>query len=109
MVWVVWSAVSHSRFEVVTPPDGQWGGPLPDGTVSGMIGQVARREAHLAICEITISGERAARGMGEGGAADVDGGEGRDRIVKVEVMWVECDWKGKDRKERGEDTGVYGS
>ncbi|KAK8380493.1 hypothetical protein O3P69_016827 [Scylla paramamosain] len=46
------------RFQVLTPPDGQWGGPLPDGNVSGIIGQVARREAHLAICEITITGSR---------------------------------------------------
>lgn len=70
MVWVVCSAVSRARFKVVTPPDGQWGGPLPDGSVSGMIGQVARREAHLAICEITISGERAVRGMGGRGSCE---------------------------------------
>ncbi|MPC59492.1 Glutamate receptor ionotropic, delta-1 [Portunus trituberculatus] len=44
-------------FQVLTPPDRQWGGPLPNGSVSGIIGQVARREAHLAICEITITGE----------------------------------------------------
>jgi len=41
----------------VTPADGQWGGPLDNGEVTGMIGQVARREAHLAIDEITITGK----------------------------------------------------
>ncbi|XP_071522288.1 probable glutamate receptor [Panulirus ornatus] len=45
-------------YRVVSPPDGQWGGLLPDGTISGMIGQVARREVHIAICEITITGSR---------------------------------------------------
>nr|XP_053630413.1 glutamate receptor ionotropic, delta-2-like [Cherax quadricarinatus] len=45
-------------YRVVSPADGQWGGPLPDGTVSGLIGQVARREVHIAICEITITASR---------------------------------------------------
>nr|XP_045610743.1 glutamate receptor ionotropic, delta-1-like [Procambarus clarkii] len=45
-------------YRVVSPADGQWGGPLPDGSVSGVIGQVARRESHLAICEITITANR---------------------------------------------------
>ncbi|XP_042234304.1 glutamate receptor ionotropic, delta-2-like [Homarus americanus] len=45
-------------YHVVSPADGQWGGPLPDGTVSGLIGQVARREAHVAICEITVTESR---------------------------------------------------
>ena len=34
-----------------------WGVPKPDGTVTGMIGMVARREVHYAIDEITILGE----------------------------------------------------
>ncbi|XP_069164789.1 probable glutamate receptor [Procambarus clarkii] len=45
-------------YRVVSPADGQWGGPLPDGSVSGLIGQVARRESHLAICELTITANR---------------------------------------------------
>ena len=43
-------------YELVESPDGQWGGPRPDGTVTGMIGQVYRREVNLAICEITLTG-----------------------------------------------------
>ncbi|KAK7076309.1 hypothetical protein SK128_001033 [Halocaridina rubra] len=52
------NALSQSlnfSWRVERPRDGKWGGPLPDGTVSGMIGEVSRREAHLAICEITIT------------------------------------------------------
>lgn len=41
---------------MVEPPDGRWGGPRPDGTVYGMVGMVARSEAHVAIDEITITG-----------------------------------------------------
>ena len=37
--------------------DGQWGGVLPDGTITGMIGMSARRETHFALNEITITGE----------------------------------------------------
>ncbi|XP_068228563.1 glutamate receptor ionotropic, delta-2-like [Palaemon carinicauda] len=43
---------------LIAPPDGKWGGPLPNGTVVGMIGVVARREAHFAFCEISITGVR---------------------------------------------------
>ncbi|XP_063591946.1 glutamate receptor ionotropic, delta-2-like [Penaeus indicus] len=45
-------------YRVVSPADGKWGGPQPDGTVTGIIGLVARREADIAICEITITGSR---------------------------------------------------
>ncbi|XP_066984734.1 glutamate receptor ionotropic, delta-2-like [Macrobrachium rosenbergii] len=45
-------------FRLVEPPDGKWGGPLPDGTVVGMIGVVARREAHFAMCEISVTAVR---------------------------------------------------
>ena len=40
---------------IVTPEDENWGGPQDDGTISGMIGMVARHEAHIAIDEITIT------------------------------------------------------
>ncbi|XP_068209530.1 glutamate receptor ionotropic, delta-2-like [Palaemon carinicauda] len=43
---------------MVMPADGKWGGPVGNGTVVGMIGVVHRREAHFAICEITITGAR---------------------------------------------------
>lgn len=36
--------------------DGQWGGVQEDGTITGIIGLVARHEADLAIDEITITG-----------------------------------------------------
>ncbi|KAG7170324.1 Glutamate receptor ionotropic, delta-2-like 21, partial [Homarus americanus] len=45
-------------YRVVVQEDGQWGGSQPDGTVTGMIGVVARQEAHLAIDEITITAAR---------------------------------------------------
>ncbi|KAA0201794.1 Ionotropic receptor 185 [Hyalella azteca] len=45
---------------IVTPVDGQWGGRLPNGSWTGMIGMVERREVHFAIGEITITGEREA-------------------------------------------------
>lgn len=40
----------------MVPEDGLWGGPQPDGSVVGLIGLVARHEAHIAINEITITG-----------------------------------------------------
>ncbi|XP_047736185.1 glutamate receptor ionotropic, delta-1-like [Hyalella azteca] len=43
---------------IVTPVDGQWGRRLPNGSWTGMIGMVERREAHFAIDQITITGER---------------------------------------------------
>ncbi|XP_068228578.1 glutamate receptor ionotropic, delta-2-like [Palaemon carinicauda] len=43
---------------LIAPADGKWGGPLPNGTVVGMIGVVARREAHFAFCEISVTGIR---------------------------------------------------
>lgn len=45
------------RFEIVTPADGSFGAVNANGSVTGMIGMVARREAHFAIDEITITGE----------------------------------------------------
>ena len=40
----------------MTPADGLWGAVKSDGKVTGIIGMVARREAHFAIDEITITG-----------------------------------------------------
>lgn len=39
------------------PTDKQWGVALEDGTVTGMVGEVAARRAHLAINELTITGK----------------------------------------------------
>ncbi|XP_045104359.1 glutamate receptor ionotropic, delta-2-like [Portunus trituberculatus] len=52
------SQTLNFTYEVVLEEGGQWGGPQADGTVTGMIGMVARGEAHLAINEITITGAR---------------------------------------------------
>lgn len=49
-------SLANSRYQLVVPPDRAWGGPQPDGTITGLIGMVARHEANLAICEITITG-----------------------------------------------------
>ncbi|XP_068228807.1 glutamate receptor ionotropic, delta-2-like [Palaemon carinicauda] len=54
----VLSEYLNFTYRVVTPDDGGWGGPLPNGTVTGMIGMVARREAHFAITDITITESR---------------------------------------------------
>ena len=32
----------HFRYEVTTPPDGQWGVELENGSFTGMIGQISR-------------------------------------------------------------------
>ena len=40
----------------MTPVDKEWGNVQDDGNITGMIGMVARREAHYAIDEITIIG-----------------------------------------------------
>lgn len=45
-----------NRYRLVRPPDGKWGGPQPDGSITGLIGQVARHEAHASLCELTITG-----------------------------------------------------
>ena len=45
------------RYEILSPADNQWGFPKPDGTITGIVGLVARREAHFAINELTITGK----------------------------------------------------
>ncbi|CAL4088970.1 unnamed protein product, partial [Meganyctiphanes norvegica] len=44
--------------ELVAPADGKWGGVEADGSISGLIGMVARHEARVALCEITVTGAR---------------------------------------------------
>lgn len=34
-----------------------WGAPLPNGTVTGLVGLVARREAQVAVNELSITGD----------------------------------------------------
>ncbi|XP_066983160.1 glutamate receptor ionotropic, delta-2-like [Macrobrachium rosenbergii] len=52
------SSALNFTYRVVRPSDGAWGYPQPDGTVTGMIGMVSRREAHLAITIIAINEKR---------------------------------------------------
>ncbi|XP_068246676.1 glutamate receptor ionotropic, delta-2-like [Palaemon carinicauda] len=47
-------------YRVMRPADGQWGNPLPNGTITGMIGMVARREADFAVCFISVTRDRVA-------------------------------------------------
>ncbi|XP_064120655.1 glutamate receptor ionotropic, delta-1-like [Macrobrachium nipponense] len=42
-------------YKIVRPADGMWGNPLPNGTVTGIIGMVARHEASFAICAVAVS------------------------------------------------------
>ncbi|XP_068201596.1 glutamate receptor ionotropic, delta-2-like [Palaemon carinicauda] len=52
-------ASMNFTYRVVRPPDGQWGYPEADGSISGMIGMAARREVHMAITGIAINAKRA--------------------------------------------------
>ncbi|XP_076045735.1 glutamate receptor ionotropic, delta-1-like [Oratosquilla oratoria] len=52
------AAKLNFTYSLTTPADGQWGVPLGNGSISGMIGQVARHEVDFAIDEITITGPR---------------------------------------------------
>ncbi|XP_042857155.1 glutamate receptor ionotropic, delta-2-like [Penaeus japonicus] len=52
------AAKLNFTYELLLAEDGQWGGVLPDGSITGMIGMVARHEVHFAINEITITGPR---------------------------------------------------
>ncbi|XP_066946009.1 glutamate receptor ionotropic, delta-1-like [Macrobrachium rosenbergii] len=45
-------------FRTVQPEDGNYGYPQPDGTVTGMIGMVARREANIALGGIAVNDKR---------------------------------------------------
>ncbi|ROT83246.1 hypothetical protein C7M84_023582 [Penaeus vannamei] len=52
------AAKLNFTYRLLLAKDGQWGGVLPDGSITGMIGMVARHEVHFAINEITITGPR---------------------------------------------------
>ncbi|CAL4079859.1 unnamed protein product, partial [Meganyctiphanes norvegica] len=45
-------------YTIIIAEDGQWGGVQSDGSITGMIGRVARHEADFAINEITITGHQ---------------------------------------------------
>ncbi|XP_071525273.1 glutamate receptor ionotropic, delta-2-like [Panulirus ornatus] len=52
------AAVCLGRYHLALSPDGNWGGPQPDNTITGLVGQVARHEAHAALCALTITDTR---------------------------------------------------
>ncbi|XP_071536146.1 glutamate receptor ionotropic, delta-2-like [Panulirus ornatus] len=55
---VTLSGKLNFTYQLVTPPKGKWGGPQPDNTITGMVGQVARHEAHAALCSLTMTAIR---------------------------------------------------
>ncbi|KAL5011752.1 hypothetical protein ScPMuIL_010303 [Solemya velum] len=46
------------KYEIYLVKDGKYGEPLPDGTWNGMVGELTRREADMAIAPITITSKR---------------------------------------------------
>ncbi|KAK4313243.1 hypothetical protein Pmani_015420 [Petrolisthes manimaculis] len=52
------TSLMHLSYRVEVPSDQQWGGVQNDGSVTGMVGEVAARRAHLSINEITITASR---------------------------------------------------
>ncbi|XP_042223943.1 ionotropic receptor 40a-like [Homarus americanus] len=52
------TTLSHKlnfTMRVVEPEDRGWGGPKPDGRITGMVGMVARHEANFAINEFSVT------------------------------------------------------
>ncbi|XP_064120868.1 uncharacterized protein LOC135225510 isoform X2 [Macrobrachium nipponense] len=58
MILQTLGTIFNFTFRVILPADGSFGNPLPDGTVTGMIGLVARREASLAFGGVTLTDAR---------------------------------------------------
>ncbi|KAK4313226.1 hypothetical protein Pmani_015403 [Petrolisthes manimaculis] len=52
------SSYLNFTYRVEVPADQMWGTVKKDGTVTGMVGEVANRRAHLALDEITITDSR---------------------------------------------------
>jgi ABC-type amino acid transport substrate-binding protein len=46
--------------QYVTPSDGQWGVQRPNGTWTGLVGDVMSRRADIAACHVTVSQSRRA-------------------------------------------------
>ncbi|XP_071525276.1 probable glutamate receptor [Panulirus ornatus] len=58
----VLNILAHSfnfTYRIVTPDDGSWGATLPNGTWSGMVGQVSRQEVDVALGPFGITESRA--------------------------------------------------
>ncbi|XP_071549697.1 glutamate receptor ionotropic, kainate glr-3-like [Panulirus ornatus] len=47
-----------SSYELIPPPDGVWGIKLPDGSWTGMMGQMHRQEVEMALGPFTITPQR---------------------------------------------------
>ncbi|XP_068207521.1 glutamate receptor ionotropic, delta-2-like [Palaemon carinicauda] len=52
------SSFLNFTYRIIGPPDGAFGYPQPDGTITGMIGMAARREIHLAVTGIGANDKR---------------------------------------------------
>ncbi|CAL4079620.1 unnamed protein product, partial [Meganyctiphanes norvegica] len=48
-IFDVFSKVLNFTYRVISPPDGAFGGPRPDGTVSGVMGVTHRHESHFSM------------------------------------------------------------
>ncbi|XP_068202882.1 glutamate receptor ionotropic, delta-2-like [Palaemon carinicauda] len=59
MILEALASTLNFTFHIVTPEDGSWGLPQADGSVTGMIGMVARREADVALSVIGVNELRA--------------------------------------------------
>ena len=55
-LWIFSVTELFFRGRFIFPPDNNWGNPLANGSVTGMIGVIARREAHMAIDMLTVTG-----------------------------------------------------
>ena len=55
--WIYLSYLNFFRLELLKPADGTYGVVKSNGTVTGMIGLVARRETHFAINQILVTGD----------------------------------------------------
>ncbi|XP_066493833.1 probable glutamate receptor [Tiliqua scincoides] len=52
------SETLHFKYEVAVVKDGKYGALSPNGNWSGMIGEIVRKEADLAVAPLTITSER---------------------------------------------------
>ncbi|XP_063859244.1 probable glutamate receptor [Scylla paramamosain] len=57
----VFAQTMNFTYNVVSPPDSAWGAELPNGTWTGMMGQVTRKEADIALGPFGITYNRALR------------------------------------------------
>ncbi|XP_076048254.1 ionotropic receptor 40a-like isoform X2 [Oratosquilla oratoria] len=58
---ILWSLAQKLNFtyQLVTPPDRVWGNLLPNGSATGMVGMLARRQGHFCINGMSLTPTRA--------------------------------------------------